>query len=160
MSIFSFRHLLTASVLSTLIFLSVFSIAAAQSCTRANAATVCTGEKVCVVPKDGQQGTCQTPPETLTGPNGQASGETLVNPLKADSLEDLLSLVLKAAVRIGTIILILMFVWVGFLFVAARGSEEKLRTARTAFFWTVIGGLILLGAEGIARVIQSTADTL
>src|SRR3989344_277553 len=122
MSIFSFRHLLTASVLSTLIFLSVFSIAAAQSCTRANAATVCTGEKACVVPKDGQQGTCQTPP--------------------------------------GTIILILMFVWVGFLFVAARGSEEKLRTARTAFFWTVIGGLILLGAEGIARVIQSTADTL
>ena len=83
-----------------------------------------------------------------------------MNPLKADSLEDLLSLVLKAAVRIGTIILILMFVWVGFLFVAARGSEEKLRTARTAFFWTVIGGLILLGAEGIARVIQSTADTL
>ena len=69
-------------------------------------------------------------------------------------------LVLEAAIRIGTIILVLMFVWVGFLFVAARGNEEKLRTARMAFFWTVIGGLIILGAKGIAEVIQSTASTL
>ena len=88
------------------------------------------------------------------------SGVTLINPLKVDDLEGLLSLVVKAAVRIGTIVLILMLIWVGVLFVSARGNEEKLRTARAAFFWTIIGGLILLGAEALSEVIKSTATSL
>jgi hypothetical protein len=83
-----------------------------------------------------------------------------VNPLKVCSLEALLDLVLVAVIRIGTIVLIMMLVWVGFLFVTARGNEEKLRDARRAFFWTIIGGLILLGARGLSAVIQSTANTL
>ena len=53
-----------------------------------------------------------------------------------------------------------MIVYVGFLFVAARGNEEKIRSARDALMWTVIGGLILLGAEAISLVIQATVKTL
>lgn len=104
----------------------------------------------------GTSGGLTSTGQTAVGPGGQ----TLVNPLKADNLEELLQLVLTAAIRIGTIVLILMLVWVGFLFVRARGKEEEIRTARQALFWTVIGGLILLGARGISEVIQATANTL
>jgi hypothetical protein len=51
-------------------------------------------------------------------------------------------------------------VYVGFQFVAAQGNEEKLRTARNALIWTIIGGAVLLGAEVIMRVIQATANSL
>jgi len=88
------------------------------------------------------------------------TGITLQNPLKVDSLTDLLKLVLDAVVKLGTIALTLAIIWVGFMFVMARGNEEKIRTARSALVWTIIGGLILLGAQAIGLVIQSTVNTL
>ncbi len=87
-------------------------------------------------------------------------GGTLLNPLGVDSLEDLLTAVLGAVVQIGSIFLVLALVWVGFLFVFAQGNEEKIKTARQALFWTIIGGLVLLGAQAISMVIQATAEAL
>lgn len=89
-----------------------------------------------------------------------AHAATLDNPLRTDSLEGLLVIVLKAVVQIGTILLVLALVWVGFLFVMAQGSEEKIREARSAFVWTVIGGMLLLGATAISEVIKATVQTL
>ena len=108
-------------------------------------------------PQGSAGGTGQV--EGPAGPGSDTSG-TLVNPLKVNSLKGLLDLVLSAAIELGSILLVLMLVWVGFLFVAARGNEEKIRSARTALMWTVIGGLILLGAKGIESVISSTVSTL
>ena len=84
----------------------------------------------------------------------------LKNPLKdIDSLEDLLSAILEAVVRLGGIILVIAIVYVGFKFVVAQGNEEKIKEARSALVWTVIGGLILLGAQAISLVIQETASS-
>jgi hypothetical protein len=95
-----------------------------------------------------------TPPDT-------SGGGSLTNPLNSiNSLPELLTAILKGVVEIGAIFLTLMIVYVGFLFVAARGNEEKIRSARDALMWTVIGGLILLGAEAISLVIQATVKTL
>lgn len=94
-----------------------------------------------------------------TNPGG-TTGVTLVNPLKVDNLQDLLNIILDAVIYLGTIVLVIMLVWVGFLFVKAQGKPEELTKARQAFIWTIIGGLILLGARGIMTVIQSTANTL
>ena len=92
---------------------------------------------------------------------GDTGGNGLVNPLNSiNSLPELLTAILKGVVEIGAIFLTLMIVYVGFLFVAARGNEEKIRSARDALMWTVIGGLILLGAEAISLVIQATVKTL
>ena len=101
-----------------------------------------------------------SPPDGGLGNGNPPQSGTLVNPLKVNDLQGLLGLVVQAAVSIGTIILVLALVWTGFLFVAARGNEEKIRTARAALFWTVIGGLILLGATGLSQVIQSTATSV
>jgi hypothetical protein len=82
------------------------------------------------------------------------------NPLKAASLSELLTVILHAIVQIGSILLVLALVYVGFLFVAAQGAEEKIRDARGALVWTVVGGLLLLGAETIAKVVEATVKAL
>jgi len=75
-------------------------------------------------------------------------------------LNSFLRAILEGVIDIGTIVLIMMLVYVGFLFVAARGNSEKLQGAKSALVWTVIGGLILLGATSIQLVIQGTVDAL
>lgn len=82
------------------------------------------------------------------------------NPLRSRSIMELLMVLLGALVYIGTIALVLAFVWTGVLFVMAQGAEEKIKDARRTLMWTLIGGLILLGAQGIAVIINATASTL
>jgi hypothetical protein len=86
--------------------------------------------------------------------------QTLQNPLCAGSLVDLLQEVLAYVTYIGSIFLVLVLVYVGFQFVMARGNPEAIGKAQRALLWTVIGGLILLGANAIAIVIVSTAASL
>lgn len=97
-----------------------------------------------------------TPPATGGSPSGG-----LINPLRGvNSFPDFLRAILGGIVEIGTIVLIMMLVYVGFLFVAARGNAEKLQGAKSALVWTVIGGLILLGATSIQLVIEGTVNSL
>ncbi len=103
----------------------------------------------------GGRGVCLTSGESNSQTNGAIN-----NPLKSTSLVGLLMVFLKGVIRIGAIGLLVFLVYVGFTFVAAQGNEEKLRTARTSFMWTVIGGAILLGSEAIVRVIEATANSL
>ena len=46
--------------------------------------------------------------------------------------------------------------YVGFKFVAARGNTQELASARQAFFYTVIGTLLILGAQLIAEILSGT----
>ena len=85
----------------------------------------------------------------------------LTNPLSnTNSLADLLTALLGIIVQLGTFALVFMLVYVGFLFVVAQGNDEKLRSARSALMWTIIGGLVLLGAQAISMVIQTTVNAL
>ncbi|KND50788.1 MAG: hypothetical protein AB202_00040 [Parcubacteria bacterium C7867-007] len=84
----------------------------------------------------------------------------LTNPLQFDSLPELLTGVLSGLVEIGVIVLIIAFVWVGFSFVRAQGKPAELEKAKAAFLWTVIGGAILLGAQGIATLVEATVTGL
>ena len=94
--------------------------------------------------------------------SSNASGEgAIANPLSnTGDLQGLLAAFLQAIVQVGAIFLVLTLVWVGVLFTQAQGNEEKIKNARQALFWTVIGGLILLGAESLALIISSTAAAL
>jgi hypothetical protein len=89
------------------------------------------------------------------------SGTTLLNPLKSGtSLESFLASILAFVVRIGAIIVVLMVVYVGYKFVVAQGEPGKISEARKALLWTIVGALILLGAEAIAAAIQATVSAL
>lgn len=115
----------------------------------------------------------KAPPVTTTQIKGPPVTKTtepivkLINPLNSgdctpngDCLMDFLTRILEFIVRIGAIIVILMLVYVGFLFVTARGEPGKITTARQALLWTVVGALILLGAEVIAKGIEATVKAL
>ncbi len=90
----------------------------------------------------------------------QEGTSRLVNPLNAGSLEELLGVILGAVVELGSIALVLMLVYVGFLFVKAQGNEGAITKAREALMNAVIGGLLLLGASAIAAVLRATVETL
>ena len=87
-------------------------------------------------------------------------GTTLINPLKANSLQEFLTGILDLIIRIGAIVVILMLVYVGFMFVSARGEPGKLTTAREALLWTIVGALILLGAKAIQIGIENTVRAI
>lgn len=96
-------------------------------------------------------------------PGSGNTGQTdirLVNPLKADSFSGLLTDILDFVVQIGTVVVILMIVYVGFMFVVARGNDGKISEARQALLWTLVGALILLGAKAISLGIQATVQAL
>lgn len=102
-----------------------------------------------------------------TGGN-TGSSVTLINPLSAgncnatnsDCLGAFLQGILAFVIRIGSIVVVLMIVYVGFKFVTAQGNDAKITEARTMLLWTVIGALVLLGAQVIALGIQATVQSL
>ncbi len=93
--------------------------------------------------------------------NGSGQNVTLVNPLGAGtSLPILLTDILQFFVKIGAVVVVFMLVYIGFLFVTAQGEPGKITKAREALMWTIVGALILLGAEAIAQGISATVQAL
>lgn len=93
--------------------------------------------------------------------NGDSSNEsnlTLENPLgdKINNLPSFVYNILGIVFQIGAVLSVLVLIYVGFMFVTARGDTEKLQTARRAFLYTVIGIAVFLGARLIASIISST----
>lgn len=90
----------------------------------------------------------------------QAEVIEIKNPFKlGNNLYDLVYAVLNQAVLpIGGIIVVLMIIYSGFLFVTARGSEDKIKEARHSFTSAAIGAAILLGAVAIGKAIEATIN--
>jgi len=89
------------------------------------------------------------------------SGVSLINPLKGGtSLSGFLGSILQFVVNIGTIVVILMLVFVGYKFVVAQGAPGKIEEAKGMLLWTIVGALILLGAQAIAKAIESTVKAI
>lgn len=84
----------------------------------------------------------------------------LQNPLNAPDLQGLISEILGYVVSIGTILLTLILVFVGFQYVMARGNPEKVQSAHQALLWTIVGGLLLLGASALSAAISATVQAL
>lgn len=84
-----------------------------------------------------------------------------MNPLNSGtSLTSFLNSILGFVINIGSIIVILMLVFVGYKFVVAQGKEAEIREARSMLLWTIIGALVLLGAKAISLGILATVQSL
>ncbi|MBI5405673.1 hypothetical protein HY972_01380 [Candidatus Kaiserbacteria bacterium] len=115
----------------------------------------------CISPSSYQSQSGGTGGYQSGGSGTGAPATTLINPLNAGtSLESFLGNILDFIIRIGAIVVILMLVYVGYLFVVARGNDSKITEARQALLWTVVGALILLGAKAIAVGIEATVRAL
>ncbi len=82
-----------------------------------------------------------------------------MNPLGTD-LMGFVRAILGFVIQLGTVVIIFMVVYVGFLFVKARGNPGELEDARRALMWTVIGALVLLGSQAIATAISDTVKAI
>lgn len=91
---------------------------------------------------------------------GESTGSGLRNPLKFSSISEFFVGLIKVLVRLGSIVVVIMLMIVGFMFVVARGNPEKIKTARTALLWTLVGAVLLLGAEVIATAISATINSI
>lgn len=134
--------------------------------------TRCSNNGVCVavaVPDGGVSPGNPSGPGGGVSPGNPSGGPTtpgtgsgqLFNPLGTGaSLPGLISAILAFVVRLGAVVVVVMLVYVGFLFVTAQGNETKITAARSALLWTLVGGLILLGAQAIALAIQATVTAI
>ena len=116
--------------------------------------------QVNVMAQSGSEGSLTNPNSdgSLTNPRPSDNSvfPTLKNPLKANSITELLFSVVDIAIAIGIIVAVLMFIWIGFKFVMAQGNEKALSEAKTWFIYAVIGTAVLISAKLIVSVVQNT----
>ena len=146
---------------TTILVFVIIAVSAIQFPVSVQASTTETPFKIAQITTGNSNALSNTVVTGNSNSGTQSTGaQTITNPLQFSSLQDLLNAILGAMITIGTIALTAAIIWIGFTFVTARGDPKKLQTARMALLWTVIGGLILLGAKGIETVIQSTVSSV
>ena len=96
--------------------------------------------------------------KALAAQNTTVVSFKISNPLsgKIGSVSQLLSTFVDWIINLGTVAVVLFFIYVGFQFVAARGNPDAITKARSAFLWTVVGTLVLIGAKVLTEVIKNT----
>ena len=101
--------------------------------------------------------------QPTSGNNPPTSGNSmneLKNPLQIGTIEGFLVAIIQILVVFATPIIVLFIMYAGYLFVTARGDTGKLEDAKRALLWSVVGGVIVLGAELIAQIIKGTVTGL
>lgn len=82
------------------------------------------------------------------------------NPTPYENIPDFVEALLLFLVKIGALLLVLMVIYAGFMFITANGQPDKLKTAKSAFLWVVIGGALVLGAWALSLVVGETIQDL
>jgi hypothetical protein len=80
----------------------------------------------------------------------------LENPLGVSTVQDFLLKIIDAMVLIVSPIIVIMFIYSGFLFVQGSVNEEAKTKAKNTLLYTVIGAAVILGAKALALAIQNT----
>lgn len=95
------------------------------------------------------------------------TGTMLINPLSSTQcagngtcLMEFLQKIVDFIIKIGSVVIILMMVFIGFKFVTAQGDPGEIGKAREMLLYTVIGALLLLGAKAISLGIEATVRAL
>jgi hypothetical protein len=93
--------------------------------------------------------------------NAHGAAVTFPTPTpKVGTLFEFVVEVLKIVIKIGIPTVAVLFIYTGYLFVAAQGNEQELKKAKDALFGSVVGAAILLCAVLIATIIKNTIGEL
>lgn len=114
----------------------------------------CTGGTLKVCAAAAGAGGATTPP-----PDEEPT--ELPNPLGVDSLYDFILAILNMVMKFF-LYPALMGIWVysGFLYVAAQGAPEKLKKAHNLLLWAVISTFIVFIAQGFLMAIKGTVNAI
>ncbi len=84
----------------------------------------------------------------------------LTNPVGVSSIACLFYKIVDFVMSLSYIVIAFFLLLSGFKFVTAQGSDEKLTDAKKTFWYTIIGALILIGANTIIQVVQSIIKSI
>jgi len=83
----------------------------------------------------------------------------LENPLKnVSSIEALLVAILNIVEILMIPVIIFFIIWAGFKYVTARGNTTEVEEATRALTYAIIGGVLVLAAVAISKIIQTTVS--
>jgi len=77
------------------------------------------------------------------------------SPLAFSSFEDFLVAILNIIIIIATPIVVLAIIYAGFLYVTARGNVQQTQQATRALTYSIIGGVLILGALALTQIISN-----
>ena len=84
-----------------------------------------------------------------------AQGSSL-NPLNAETIDELVVIILDAVIKIGVPVVTFMILLTGFQYATAQGNTGKISKAHWSFLYTVIGTAIVVGAKIIHSILVNT----
>ena len=85
-----------------------------------------------------------------------AGSGKITNPLQSQTIPAFLFKIIDVLLIFALPLIILYIMYAGYLFVTAAGNAEKVSGAKSALLWSVVGGVIVLGARLIISVIEGT----
>lgn len=99
---------------------------------------------------------------TASAATGGPEGFIFKNPLSGgpDNIFALIAKVLEFVAQVGSVVVVFAVIYSGYLFIKAQGNTDGIEEAKSVFFWTIIGAIVLLGAQVLAGVICNTAVSL
>jgi hypothetical protein len=80
---------------------------------------------------------------------------TIENPLGANNLEDIFSIISTRVIEIVIPIAVLLYVWAGFNLLIAAGRPEYINRAKQTFQYTTLGLLVIFIGGGFVDLIRS-----
>lgn len=103
----------------------------------------------------------------VSGSGGGSLGGTpsgmsisLINPLGDITIQQFFLKIIQIVILFAIPIIVFFIILAGFKYVTAQGNVEQVKSATTALTWALIGGVLILGAEAILKIIQGTVASL
>ncbi|HRH22613.1 MAG TPA: pilin [Candidatus Paceibacterota bacterium] len=115
------------------------------------------------VPAGGQAPVTDTGGQApTTGSQSQTNIAKLENPLgsRVNSLTGLFIKLVNIVVNISYAVVAFFLILSGFKFVVAQGKPQEIESAKKTFWYTIVGGLIIVGAQTIARILEELVKNL
>lgn len=88
------------------------------------------------------------------GKTTKIGGIEIKNPLKYDTIEDLIRAIIRFLQVLASIVTAIVIVAAGYFFVFSQGDPAKVTQARNMVIYALVGLAIILVAQGIIAVIE------
>ena len=91
----------------------------------------------------------------LLGVGGQCLAITIPNPIKAETISELIGDIADLIFWVALAVVPFMIIVGGIMFLLSGGDPQKVGRAKSLLFWSAIGLAVLLLAQAISAVIET-----
>ncbi len=143
-----YKILVLSLLFSSVASNSIAIVAYADTMQESSAGVSNTGNSAGVSNPGNSAGISNTAPSTFT----------LQNPLKVNSISDIILTFMQIATYLAVLFGVLALVYVGLQYVLARGNSERMKELSKWLLYIVIGLAVIIGARILVSVIINTLE--